>query len=331
MAASRSDAFTVLKTCIEKACTPIDAIIVTGQGDGLWATDAGGEPVGPALTWLDGRARALLGELNAAGHLEHIRAITGSKPTTATQSIQLLWLKQNEPHRLRRITHILRLKEWLCFSLTGKMLADPSAVLPTWGSWRTGETSKVIQDVLGLERGIELLAKLRPVGDCSAGLSAHAALWLGLPAGIPVLQGPGDVQTTLIGLGLGARAGVRRASIFGTSAIHASHHVDATTINDAPAGALVLKFVLGPGYFSVHPCFNGATLMRHVSALIDGLPAVTPPVYSSLIVHPFFEPGGERAPYTTPDATGAMIGLNADECCRDCMGVARSTRLHCTY
>ena len=312
MAASRSDAFTVLKLCIEKASVPIDAIIVTAQGDGLWAIDNCGEPVGPALTWLDGRTRTLLGELDAVGHLQRIRATTGSKPTTATQSVQLLWLMQNEPQRLRRIAHALRLKEWLCFSLTGKLLADPSAVLPTWGSWRTGETSRVIQDVLGLERGIELLAELRPVGECRAGLTEHAAHWLGLPAGIPVLQGPGDVQTTLIGLGLGTRPGVRRASIFGTSAIHASHQPDAATIKDTPAGAIVLKFVLGSGYFSVHPCFNGTTLTQHLSNLIDRWPAVIPPAYSSLIMHPFFEPGGERAPYTTPDATGAMIGLSAE-------------------
>jgi erythritol kinase (D-erythritol 1-phosphate-forming) len=311
MVLTRDDAFAVLKSCVDEVRASIDGILVTGQGDGLWAIDVHGEPVGPAITWLDGRTRALVTSLDEAGDLERIRLVTGSRPTTATQSLHLLWLAQNDPERLRRIAHALRLKEWLFYSLTGRLLADPSSVLPTWGSWRTGSTTRTIQEVLGLERGLEFLAELQPVGACWGGLSASASQALGLPAGLPVLQGPGDVQSTLIGLGLGTRPGVRRASIFGTSAIHAGHQLDAESVKEAPAGAMVLKFVLGPGYFCIHPCFNGATLMRHLGGLFGSLPSEVEPKYSSVIVHPFFEPGGERAPYTTPYAAGAFLGMTA--------------------
>lgn len=36
-----------------------------------------------------------------------------------------------------------------------------------------------------------------------------------------------------------------------------------------------------------------------------------PPAYSGLVVHPFFEPGGERAPWTDPQANAALFGLTA--------------------
>lgn len=311
MACSRDDAFEVLRECADDARSPVDAILVTAQGDGLWALDARGEPVGHAFTWLDGRTRTLVAELEAAGTLERIRAVTGSRPTAATQSLHLRWLADHEPGRLHRIAHVLRLKEWLFHALTDELLGEPSSVLPTWGSWRTGLTSDAVEQALGLERGLALLPELRAVGECRAGLSAAAAARLGLPAGTPVLQGPGDVQATLIGLGLGTRTGVRRASIFGTSAIHASLQLDAEAVRDTPAGAIVLKFAIGPGYFCVHPCFNGVTVMQHLQGLVDGWPEDVAPAYSPLIVHPFLEPGGERAPYTRPDASGAVLGLDS--------------------
>jgi sugar (pentulose or hexulose) kinase len=311
MALTRDDAFAVLKRCVDEVRTAIDGILVTGQGDGLWAIDMHGEPVGPAFTWLDGRTRALVASLEEAGDLEPIRRVTGSRPTTATQSLHLLWLAQRDPERLARIARAMRLKEWLFYSLTGDIIAEPSSVLPTWGDWRTGSPDHAIQEILGLERGLELLAELRPVGACRGGLSPGAARALGLPAGTPVLQGPGDVQSTLIGLGLGMRSGIRRASIFGTSAIHAGHQIDAGAVKDTPTGAMVLKFVLGSGYFCIHPSFNGAALLPHLGGLFGSLPAAVEPTYSSVIVHPFFEPGGERAPYTTPHACGALLGITA--------------------
>lgn len=129
--------------------------------------------------------------------------------------------------------------------------------------------------------------------------------------GLPVLLGSGDVQSTLIGLGLGSRQGVARASIFGTSAIHACLRDDPAEMPQAPAGAMIQQFVLGPGYLCFHPCFNGATLLHHLSRRFADLPAAPAPEYSALILHPFLEPGGERAPSTDPHASGALFGLGA--------------------
>lgn len=312
MVLTRDDAFDVLRTCVHQANTTVDGILVTGQGDGLWPLDRRRETMGPAFTWLDARARPLVAALGQAGNLARIRAITSSRPTTASQSLHLLWLKANSPDQYERISFALRLKEWLFYSLTGELMAEPSSVLPTWGNWRTGATSRAIQQILELSKGLELLGDLRPVGECRAGLSCTAAKALGLPKGTPVLQGPGDVQSTLIGLGLGTRPGVRRASIFGTSAIHASHVSDPDAISPMPEGAIVLKFVLGEGYFHIHPCFNGATVLQHLERLITPMPERVAPEYSSVIIHPFLEPAGERSPYTTPDAIGAILGINAE-------------------
>jgi len=309
---TRTDAFAVLKECVAKLPGAVfEGLIVTGQGDGLWPVDGDGEPVGNAITWLDGRARSLASDLGEEGLFAPIEAVTSSRPTAASQSLHLLWLKQNDPARLERITHALRCKEWLFFALTSALVGEPSAALPVWGDWRTGQMSRAVQDALGLTRGVELLPAFQDVGECRAGLSAQAAEETGLPQGLPVLLGPGDVQATLIGLGLGSRAGVTRASIFGTSAIHACHMLDPAQAREKPQGAMVQQFVLGDGYLCFHPSFNGATLLGHIAKLTGQAPGPAAPCYSGVVMHPFFEPGGERAPYTSPDASGALFGVTA--------------------
>lgn len=310
---SRDDAFAVLSQCMAASPDEPVGLIVTAQGDGTWPLDAELRPAGVAMTWLDGRARGLVADLGAKGTLDAIERITFSRPTAASQSLQLLWLSQHEPERFDRIRHALRLKEWLFLSLTGTLRAEPSALLPTWGDWRSGQVSDAVEQALGLSKGASLLPQLLPIGACHAELSPEAAQLTGLPAGIPVLIGPGDVQSSLIGLGLGVNPEVERASIFGTSAIHGCHLADPATMTRRPAGAMVQAFALGFGYVGFHPSFNGAPLVDHLRRLTGRAPQPGPvePAYSGLILHPFLEPGGERAPITSAQARGAMIGLTA--------------------
>ena len=61
MARTGQDLFEVLSGLIARLeaqgqSAAIAAITLTGQGDGTWLVDEDGEPVGPALLWLDARA-----------------------------------------------------------------------------------------------------------------------------------------------------------------------------------------------------------------------------------------------------------------------------------
>ncbi|WP_226341178.1 FGGY family carbohydrate kinase [Gemmobacter serpentinus] len=313
MTVTRDEAFAALRDCVAQidavARGRIVGLVLTGQGDGLWPVDAAGQPVGHAMTWLDGRARGLVAEMGP--QLDAVQAITGSRPTAAAASLQLLWLQRHDPDRLAAIRHALRLKEWLLLCLTGQIAGEPTAALPVWGRWQTGDVVAEVSDHLGLGRGIDLLPPFAPVGQCRAPLSSAAAAAIGLSEGLPVLLGPGDVQATFIGMGLGTRPGVQRGSIFGTSSIHACLQNDPSVMTEAPAGAMVQRFALGEGYLCFHPSFNGATLLHHLARQFRDLPNPALPAWSGLILHPFLEPGGERAPWTDPDAKSAILGLTA--------------------
>jgi erythritol kinase len=309
MAASRDDALAVLRDCAAQVPGRATGCVLTGQGDGLWPVDAAGEPVGAAMTWLDGRARDMAAGIAPA--LDAVQDLTGARPTAAAASLQLLWLQHHDPARFARLALALRLKEWLFLSLTGRVMAEPTSALPVWGSWRSGQVLADVPRALGLARGLEVLPEFRPMAECQAGLSPHAAAATGLPAGLPVLLGPGDVQATLLGLGLGRDPEVTGASIFGTSAIHACLTDDPDAMPAPPPGAMVLRLAMGAGYICLHPGFNGASLLHHLARQFADLPTPAKPAWSGLVLHPFLEPGGERAPWTNPHAQGALFGLTA--------------------
>lgn len=312
MDVSRGDAFSVLRECAKEVQgTPV-GIIVTGQGDGLWAIDREGKPVGHAMTWLDGRSSAILPDLQASGAVDEIQRLTSTRPNSAMQTLQLVWLKRNDRERYDRISHILRIKEWLFFSLTGSIKAEPASLLHTWGDWKSGAILPELDGLLGLERGAELLPPIEPIGVCRAVLRREVADHLGLPAGLPVLIGPGDVQATSIGLGMGLNPDVNRCSIFGTSAIHTCFGSNPNIMVGKPPGALSQTFALG-GYFCSYPSFNGTTLFEHVARQVGrpDLARNAKPDYSGVVIHPFYEPGGERSPYLAPDAKGSIFGVTS--------------------
>jgi erythritol kinase (D-erythritol 1-phosphate-forming) len=305
-----AEAEQAIVACVAKT-GDIAALAITAQGDGLWPLTADFAPAGQAITWLDGRASGLVSEM--PNELDEIEQITGARPTSASQTLQLLWLQANAPEKFASIRYALRLKEWLFYALTGSLCAENGSVLPVWGDWRKSQPNSDIPALLGLSKGVELLPDIGSVTSCTAGLSKQAAARLGLPAGLPVVLGPGDVQSSLVGLGVGAGLPLSSGSVFGTSAIHGAYYSDIDQLPHLRAGAMVQRAAIGEGFICFHPCFNGGTVLRHMSALLGAaMPTIYAPAYSGVVVLPFFEPGGERAPVNDPMASAAMFGLGAD-------------------
>lgn len=312
MEQTKEDGLTVLRRCMERAGPVMPAaLIVTGQGDGLWPLDRHGKPCGPAITWLDGRTRALRSELAVSGVLGAIAEILMTEPTTASQPLQLLWLQRHEPYRVDTLATALRCKDWLFHVLTGALLCEPTGTVPSWGNPARQELSLDVERLLGLRRGICLLPPMVGTRASARPLSRSAAAATGLPAGLPVLLGPSDVQATAIGLGLGVQPDLRRASVIGTSAIHVSL-IDAPTSRPAgPPGAIVQPFVEPGLALHLFPGFNGGVAFGHVGRLFGSADGSAGSAYSTVLVHPFFESGGERAPITAGTAGVSLFGLDA--------------------
>ena len=308
------------------------ALAVTGQGDGTWLIDDAGTPVGPALTWLDGRAAETIRALSPAT-IGAIEAITGTALTPSLQSVQLGWLQRHQPERLARSAAALHCKDWLHFRLTGLVASDLTETMFTYGDVTTGTLGGRVADLLGIPETKRLIpAMRRPLRDRAA-LADAVARDLSLPVGLPVVLAPIDVVCSALGAGAIDSTGLHACSIFGSAGVHLRLEPGAPVVSAPVAGYTTH---LDSGALSVRYLSNMAAslnldwldeLVTQAAALFDGDGAVqksrtarmaaldrlaTTGRAATLLYFPYLSPGGERAPFVNPDARAQFVGLRRD-------------------
>ena len=310
-------------------------LALTGQGDGCWLTDAGGVPVRPALSWLDGRAGELLGRWTADGLTERVFRINGTTLFPGAPGPLLAWLNEHEPAALDRATTAGACKDGLFTRLTGQRATDPSdSSLPFGDGTGTGYSDAVL-DAMGLAHRRELLPPIvAPVPQ--AVLSGTGADLLGLPAGLPVSSGPFDFPACATG------AGVRSVGdallIVGTT-LGCMVHVDRLATEGDPAGFSVATGEPGRWLRAMPAMVGTASMDWMLTTLglgvefIDAALAASPPGANGVEVLPYFATSGERAPFVDPHAAGQVTGVRLTTTREDlvravCEGLAYAAR-HC--
>jgi xylulokinase len=133
----------------------VRGIGLSGQMHGVVLCDAEGEPVRPALLWLDTRAAECL-----ALYPEHAEHTTGNTISAGMAGPMLLWLERHEPGALRAARWAMQPKDWLQLRLTGKAATDPSDASGTLLADRDGQWADALISRLGIRR--ELLAQPVP-------------------------------------------------------------------------------------------------------------------------------------------------------------------------
>ncbi len=179
----------------------IAAVGVTGHGDGLYLTDADGDPLGAGILSLDSRAFDVLDRWRDAGVLEHALPLTGQRPYPYAAVSLLKWIQTHEPSRYARIGHVLFCKDWLRFCLTGVPATDPTEASSSFTDVRTQRYSGDVLHLYGLESLSNALPEM-VASDATAGrVSALAASQTGLIEGTPVACGLHDVTSSALGMG----------------------------------------------------------------------------------------------------------------------------------
>lgn len=327
-----SDAAAVLAEVAERvAGQEIAGLAVTGQGDGTWLVDGDGRPVGPALLWLDARAAGLVEHLHETGAARSAFVHTGTGLNACQQSAQLLWLREHEPGRLRRVARALHCKDWLYLNLTGVAAADPSEACFTWGDYRTRTYRDEVLQALG---AADLARLLPPVVDGAAAshpLRPEVAARTGLPAGLPVVLAYVDVVCTGLGAGLyGAGEGEAGVSILGSTGMHLRLVADPARVSPSPEGTGYCMCFPVPGHVMQAQTTMAVTLsvdwligLVEGSAALAGLPApdrgavlraldaaVSRARPGAAVYHPFISAAGERGPFRDADARAGLFGFD---------------------
>jgi sedoheptulokinase len=182
----------------------VEGIALTGQMHGLICLDADSQPLTHLISWQDHRSAEPLGD--GSTMLERLRARladldwheNGCRIQHGYGAATLFWLEQEGalPAGTERIS---TLAGWLGSQLTGRPAVTDPTFAASWGVYNvvTHTWNGGFLDQLDLNE--RLFPPVRPSGEKVGGLAPAVARQIGLPHGVPVLNGLGDTQGSFLG------------------------------------------------------------------------------------------------------------------------------------
>ena len=291
------------------------AVGITNQRETAVAWDAATlQPLGPAIVWQDVRTASDMAELEAGGHGERIRAITGLRPSPYFSAGKFVWMLDHLPEvASARDAGRLRLgtvDAWLIARLTGgaHVTDATNASRTLLMDLDTGRWSPDLIEQFGIPP--DALPQIVPsVGQCEV-TSADAPV----APGTPISGIAGDQQSALFGH-LAVSSGAAKVT-YGTGCFLLQHAGDVRPSDiEHLLTTVALARADGLTYAYEGSVFTGGALvqwLRDELGLIESAPEIetlarsTPDTGGAVIVPAFT---GLGAPYWDPHARGAILGL----------------------
>jgi xylulokinase len=291
-------------------------VVIASQMCGVVAVDSEHRPLRPCMIWLDKRAAAIAREVMGGypklfGYglvklLSSIRLTNGAPSLNGMDPpSKMLWLKRHEPRVYELAWKLLDVKDWLILRATGHAVTTADLANVTWmmdtRKGREGWSDKLVQR-FGLKR--ERLPDIVDGTASPGGLTPAAAAELGLPAGLPVFAGAGDVCAAALGSGA-VEDGELHISL-GTS----------SWISGFYPGR---RLSASEGYATILSPFGNRPLLIATQESagacldwLDQLAGVEPENAPPGVAPPLFLPwlAGERVPVDDDRLRGAFLGLS---------------------
>jgi xylulokinase len=186
----------------------------TAQWSGTVAVDRAGDPLRPAVIWMDSRGssairRQMRGPVSVMGYdvrkIQRWIRLTGGAPSQSGKdpTAHILWIQDTEPDVYNATFKFLEPVDWLNQRLTGTFSASFDSIAAHWVTDNRRidavDYDGSLLSMSGLERS--KLPDLVPSATIMGSLRAEAAEDLGLPVGTPVVTGTGDVHSAAVGSG----------------------------------------------------------------------------------------------------------------------------------
>lgn len=293
----------VIAICVDTTCCSVVTL------------DADGQPLRPAMIWMDVRS-AREADAVAATRDPALRVNgAGSGPVSAEWMIpKSLWIRENQRQLFDHAARIGEYQDYLNLKLTGRWVGSLDNMSVRW-HYQTDHGGRPLSLLKALKLD-DLLAKwpadvLAP-GAIIGPLTPSAAEHVGLKPATPVVQGGSDAFIGMIGLGVTEPG--EMALITGSSHLHLG--VAAKSVHRKGVWGTYMDAVY-PG----KPIIEGgqtstgsviAWFKRHFApetsfdALNEGAAAL-PPGAEGLIALDHFQ--GNRTPHTDAASRGAITGL----------------------
>ena len=307
---------------------PVELVGVgcTAQWSGTVAVDASGAALMRAVLWMDSRGNAAIrevagGSVNVLGYdprkLLRWVQVTGGAPGLSGKDpvAHILFIRTAFPDVYARTAAFLEPVDYLNLRLTGRVSASFDSIAAHWVTDnRTIDAVAYDPRLLewtGLDRG--RLPDLVPPGTLIGEVTDGAAADLGIPAGLPVVTGSGDVHSAVFGSG--AVADFEAHLYIGTSSWISGHvpfKKTAPTSNVAsiPA-ALAGRYLIADEHETAGACL---TFLRDnlalapdfaaMNAMVDRVPAGS----GRVLFTPWLN--GERSPVDDHTVRGGFHNLS---------------------
>jgi FGGY-family pentulose kinase len=302
----------------------IAGISVDATSSTVLAVDADGQPLRPAILWMDVRASEQAERVGATGHAA--LKYSGHGAVSAEFGLpKAMWIRDSEPDVYERTRYVLDCADWVSQRLTGERTLSINTASCKYyfdresGGW----PSELYEKVDAADLLEKLPGDVLDVGAPIGGLRRGAAEELGLKPGTPVAEASVDAYAGALGLGV-----VKPGSL---ALITGSSHViiaqSAEAVHD-PGFWGAYTDALIPGLYTIEAgqASTGSVVAWFKNQLAGGVVAeatrrgVDPydllgdaarevPIGSDgLLVLDYFQ--GNRSPHTDPHARGAISGLS---------------------
>ena len=206
------------------AHTPV-ALSLGAQSGSILPADAGGEPVGPLVTWMDTRARGIVDQMaTEAGVADRVRRTSGWSLACGLGMATIAW----QTAQGRTAERWLGVDDLICRTLTGEAVANRSNAAGTQlMNLARGEWDPWLCSLAGIDPG--QLSPLVAPGTAIGHLTSETAELTGLPPDLLVVAGGHDQTCTAAALG---------ASEPGTGLLSCGTAWVLTTVARSPGGEL---------------------------------------------------------------------------------------------
>ena len=298
--------WSIVKAEIEKAraVCKIDALAVDTQCETLILTDKEGNPLCPAIVWLDNRATEEAEIITSNFGHKRVYEVTGQPEITATwPACKLLWVKRNKPDIWEKTERVFLLEDWILYKLTGKFITEKTLQSSTiYFDIHKGQWWDEMLDFIGI--GKEKLPALH-----------SSAKEVGEYEGIKVVTGAIDQIAGAIGAGVVKQGTV--SVMTGTTMVifmpsetvpeydeksivpcHYNYDDKYCLLSWTPTAGMALKW------------FRNALCENFSFAELDGLAENVNAGSDGLTFLPYL--CGSTMPKYNPDARGSFTGLTAE-------------------
>ena len=317
-----NDWWTSLKASLEKLrakgvdLAQVAACSLDGSTHNAVLLDADYKPVRRTIMWTDQRSTAECETLRA-GWSEKIFSTCYQMPAPTWTLPQMMWLKANEPEVLEKTAHVLFVKDYVRYLLTGEAATDSIEAQGTlmWAmpgatetSGTTGTWDAGLVSLAGLK--MSAMPKIISPTDIAGHVTAAAAAETGLPEGMPVVCGTSDSAVEDYGAGAVEPGDliIKLATAGNVNSMTATAHPHPKT--------LTYSHVVPGMWYSVSATNAAALCMRWFRdawgfvdyGAIDAEATKSPVGANGVFFHPYLQ--GERCPYWDANLRASFTGVS---------------------